>query len=400
MVKSKNSASSEKRKRLNALYRYETLDHIPEQDPVFDRLAALAAQICNVPISYIKLITDDKQYVKASYGIERDDKPGSLGICQYTILQDDILEIRDSYDHELFKKNPKLHGQKNLRFYAGVPLITPDGFKIGTLCLIDTKPGVLSDSQKEALRTLADEIMSRYELNLTRNELKKKNDEKDELIKIVSHDIRNPLAGIISYSELLKEELKDEYFLEMVGNIEKGSESILSIINLMLDSEYVRNQAFIIRNEKVDAEEVTSNVIELYKKMVLRKDQKLDIRMDKQIKANLDSDKWKQIVGNLLNNAIRFTDRGGTISVHLTKTETTKTLLELTITDTGIGIPEQILDDIYSGKESIIRKDTEGKKSSGFGMFLSKKYVSLMKGMINITSKVDVGTEIKVRIPI
>ena len=386
--------------RVKALGKYENLETGIVREKVFDRLAALAALICNAPVSFIKLVGSDKQYVKASFGSEGSTMPRSAGICQYTILQDDILEVRDSLEHELFKKDPALPGPDKLRFYAGVPLRTPEGYKVGTLCVIDKKPGKLSESQKEALRTLADEIISRYELVSVKNLLIEKNAEKDELIKIVSHDIRNPLGGIINFSELLVEELKNPDHLEMVRYIEKGAETILSIISLMLDTDYVRNNAFIVKREAVDVVELTKKVISLFKNVLDRKKQKLIIEMDDQIVGELDKEKWELIVGNLLSNAIRFTSEKGTITIKLTSVVRTKKLLDFTIIDTGMGMSEEMLEDLYTGSESIIRPCTEGKESTGFGMFMAKKYVSLLKGMIKVRSEVGNGTEVNVLIPI
>jgi signal transduction histidine kinase len=386
--------------RIKALRMYENVEEEIIREEVFDRLAALAALICNAPVAFIKLVGHDKQYIKASFGSQGSTMPRSAGICQYTILQDDVLEVRDSLEHELFKQDPDLPGPDKLRFYAGVPLRTPDGYKIGTLCVIDRIPGQLSESQKEALRTLADEIISRYELVLIQNKLSEKNAEKDALIKIVSHDIRNPLGGIISFSEMLANELDNPEHREMLGYIEKGGETILSIINLMLDSDYVRNKAFIVKPEPVDVISLTKKVIDLFKSAVNRKKQNLILEMDDQMEGELDKEKWELIVGNLLSNAIRFTPEEGTITIRLTKQVRTKTLLDFTITDTGIGMSEDMLEEIYSGKESIIRPCTEGKESTGFGMFMAKKYVSLLKGMIKVTSKEGKGTETNVIIPI
>ena len=386
--------------RIKALQMYENVEEEIIREEVFDRLAALAALICNAPIAFIKLVGHDKQFIKASFGSPGSTMPRSAGICQYTILQDDVLEVRDSLEHELFKQDPDLPGPDKLRFYAGVPLRTPAGYKIGTLCVIDRIPGKLSDSQKEALRTLANEIISRYELVLIQNKLSEKNAEKDALIKIVSHDIRNPLGGIISFSEMLANELDNPEHREMLGYIEKGGETILSIINLMLDSDYVRNKAFIVKPEPVDVVSLTKKVIDLFKSAMDRKNQNLILDMEDQMEGELDKEKWELIVGNVLSNAIRFTPEKGTITIKLTKQVRTKILLDFTITDTGIGMSEEMLEEIYSGKESIIRPCTEGQESTGFGMFMAKKYVSLLKGMIKVTSEEGKGTETNVIIPI
>ena len=400
MSKNLKNIPSDEADRVKALERYENIEEGIHREEVFDRLAALAALICNAPVAFIKLVGRDMQYVKASFGSKGSTMPRSAGICQYTILQDDILEIRDSLEHELFKNDPSLPGPDKLRFYAGVPLKTPDGYKVGTLCIIDKTPGVLTESQKEAIKTLADEIISRYELVSLKNQLSEKNAEKDELIKIVSHDIRNPLGGIINFSELLLEELEDADHLEMVKNIEKAGETILSIINLMLDSDHVRNKAFIVKKEPLDVVALTKKVIGLFKNALDKKNQKLIIEMDDQINGELDKDKWELIVGNLLSNAIRFTPNKGAITINLTSVVKTKKLLDFTIKDTGMGMSEDMLEEIYSGKDSIIRPCTEGNESTGFGMFMAKKYVSLMKGMIKVSSEEGEGTVIDVLIPI
>ena len=391
---------SDEADRVKALERYENIEKGIHREEVFDRLAALAALICNAPVAFIKLVGRDKQYVKASFGSKGSTMPRSAGICQYTIMQDDILEIRDSLEHELFKNDPSLPGPDKLRFYAGVPLKTPDGYKVGTLCIIDKTPGVLSESQKEALKTLADEIISRYELILLKNQMSEKNAEKDELIKIVSHDIRNPLGGIINFSELLLEELENADHLEMVKNIEKAGETILSIINLMLDSDHVRNKAFIVKKEPLDVVALTKKVVGLFKNALDKKNQKLIIEMDDQIDGELDKDKWELIVGNLLSNSIRFTPNKGTINIKLTSVVKTKKFLDFTIMDTGMGMSGDLLEEIYSGKDSIIRPCTEGDISTGFGMFMAKKYVSLLKGMMKVSSEEGEGTVVNVLIPI
>tara|TARA_R100001143_G_C3360945_1_gene135553 strand:+ start:13754 stop:14956 length:1203 start_codon:yes stop_codon:yes gene_type:complete len=400
MAEHLKNISANEQNRVKALERYENIEKGIQRDEVFDRLAALAALICNAPVAFIKLVGRDKQYVKASFGSEGSTMPRSAGICQYTIMQDDVLEIRDSLEHEIFKNDPNLPGPDKLRFYAGVPLKTPEGYKVGTLCVIDKTPGKLSDSQKEAIKTLADEIISRYELISVKNLLSEKNAEKDELIKIVSHDIRNPLGGIINFSELLLEELTDPDHIEMVKNIEKGGETILSVINLMLDSDYVRNKAFIVKREPVDVVKLTNKVIDLFRNALDRKNQKLIIQMDEQINGEIDKEMWELIVGNLLSNAKRFTPKNGTITIKLTSVVKTKKLLDFTIKDTGKGMPDDLLEDIYSGKESIIRPCTEGNESTGFGMFMAKKYVSLLKGMIKVSSEEGKGTAINVLIPI
>lgn len=385
--------------RIKALSRYESPDGEPEREEAFDRLAKLAAQICETPIAFINLIGIDKEFKKACYGFEGDTTCRSISFCQHTIMQDDVFEVPDATEDPLFQDNPNVTGSLNLRFYAGIPLKTPDDFNIGTLCLVDHEPKTLTDSQKEALKILADEIVSRFELNALKKKMESRHAEKDELIRIVSHDMRNPLMGVIGFSELLKQETANEEHREMLDYIESAGESMLNIVNVLLNSEYIRNEAFIISRKKADAADLTRKVIDLHRPFALLKKLDMNITVPDEIHCSLDAEKWKQIVGNLLSNAIKFSHTNGRIDLTLTSYTTRRTFLNLKITDKGVGMPEKMVKDIFSGKDSINREGTEGETSTGLGMYIVKKYVSLMKGTIHITSQPGEGTNVEVKIP-
>lgn len=377
--------------RIKALSRYVNPDAEPEREEAFDRLAKLASQICETPIAFINLIGTDKEFKKACYGFEGDTTPRSISFCQHTIMQDDVYEVPDAKKDPLFEHNPNVTGSLNLRFYAGIPLKTPDDFNIGTLCLVGHEPQTLTDSQKEALKILADEIVSRFELNALKKKMETRHAEKDELIRIVSHDMRNPLMGVIGFSELIKQDTDNEEHREMLNYIESAGESMLNIVNVLLNSEYIRNEAFIINRKKADAADLTRKVIDLHRPYALLKNLTLNINMDDQIPCSLDTEKWKQVVGNLFSNAIKFSNPKGRIDLTLTSFKTRRTFLNLKIADNGIGMTSDMIKNIFSGKDSIRREGTEGETSTGLGMYIVKKYVSLMKGTIHITSYIQSG---------
>lgn len=386
--------------RLEALSKYESLDAEPPKEENFDNLAELAAEFCGVPISFVNLITKDKQIPKACYGFDADSMPRTDSFCQYTIMQDEIFEVKDTWVDDLMKNNPNVHGEMKIRYYAGFPLTTPDGYNIGSLCLIDNKPNELTDAQRKALRTISNEIVSRYELNLVRKQLEKRNVEKDELIRIVSHDMRNPLTGILGFSEMLISETGDEEHKEMLQSIQSAGEAMLNIVNVLLDSEYIRNQAFILDNSETDVSKVTQEVVDLHKPFTMMKNQNLSVQIEESLQCKIDREKWKQIVGNLLSNAIKFTPVEGDISLTLQKLDLEKPFIELVVKDSGIGIPEDEKRDLFTGKDSIRRSGTSGEKSTGLGMYIIKKFVNLMGGMLDVQTKVDQGTEFNLKIPI
>ena len=398
-IKEKPVPDSEAR-RIEALAQYESPDSEPDREEAFDRLAKLASQICDVPIAFINLIGRENEYKKACYGFVGETTPRSVSFCDHAIRQNDVFEVSDAVNDPLFKENPNVTGSLGLRFYAGVPLTTQDGFNIGTLCLIGHQPGSLSESQKEALRILSDEIISRYELKSLKEKMEKRNAEKDELIRIVSHDMRNPLTGIIGFSELMQQETGNDEHREMLEYIETAGESMLNIVNVLLNSEYIRNEAFIINKREANASELTQNVIDLHKPFALMKNLDMDVQMEEDIICNLDAEKWKQIVGNLLNNAIKFSHPDDQIKLSLTTFIKRKPFLLLKITDKGIGISDEMIQNLFSGKDSIRREGTNGEESTGLGMYIVKKYVSLMGGTISISSTQGSGTQVTVQIPV
>jgi PAS domain S-box-containing protein len=143
--------------RLQALKDYQILNSLSEQE--YDRITALASIICEVPISLISLLDEDRQWFKSKVGIEVDHTARELAFCQYTIMGDTLLEVPDATEDVRFKDSPFVQQDPHIRFYAGYPLIDPAGFKLGTLCVVDHKPRQLSPAQKAALQLLSQEVM-------------------------------------------------------------------------------------------------------------------------------------------------------------------------------------------------------------------------------------------------
>jgi PAS domain S-box-containing protein len=148
--------------RLEALRSYAALDTASEE--AFEDLVGLAAEICGTPISLISLIDENRQWFKAATGTDLKETARGDSICAHTILEKGLFEVRDTTQHPIFRANPYVAGEPGLRFYAGVPLETPQGLPIGTLCVLDTVPRELTPGQRKALGVLAREVMAQLEL--------------------------------------------------------------------------------------------------------------------------------------------------------------------------------------------------------------------------------------------
>jgi GAF domain-containing protein len=163
------------KKRLKVLWQYEVLDTVPEE--VFDDLTELAARICEAPIALISLVDEDRQWFKSRVGIDVNQTSRDISFCTYAITQPDLFIVPDATLDKRFAENPLVTSEPKIRFYAGAPLITPDGYALGTLCVIDKVPRELRSAQKQALRILAHHVVSQLELRRRSRELGNARDE-------------------------------------------------------------------------------------------------------------------------------------------------------------------------------------------------------------------------------
>ena len=138
--------------RLQALLDLQILD-TPEEE-AFDDLTRLAALICETPIALVSLVDDQRQWFKSRVGLDARETPREQAFCTHAILGAEIFEVPDPLDDPRFRDNPLVTGAPHIRFYAGMPVSSPDGQRIGTLCVIDRQPRQLSPAQREALQRL------------------------------------------------------------------------------------------------------------------------------------------------------------------------------------------------------------------------------------------------------
>lgn len=143
--------------RLKELLSYNILDTPYEED--FNGLVELISIICESPIAIISMIDDKRQWYKAKIGIDRTEVSRQESFCRHTLLQDCLVEIPDARLDERVNHSPHVTAQDGIRFYAGIPLKTSNGFNIGTVCVVDTIPKHLTSSQKKALQLLTDQAM-------------------------------------------------------------------------------------------------------------------------------------------------------------------------------------------------------------------------------------------------
>jgi diguanylate cyclase (GGDEF)-like protein/PAS domain S-box-containing protein len=157
-----DKAEPDEQGRLNSLKSYAILDSPPEAD--FDALARMAAQICETPIATVTLVDERRQWFKSVVGLDLKETDRAIAFCAHAICGRDLLVVPDARQHRLFARNPLVTGEPGLRFYAAMPLLTADGFALGTMAVMDRVPRALGDKQFTALKTIARQVMVLLEL--------------------------------------------------------------------------------------------------------------------------------------------------------------------------------------------------------------------------------------------
>jgi diguanylate cyclase (GGDEF)-like protein len=191
--------------RLAKLQSYHILDTLAE--PVYDDIVELAAQICQVPTALISLIDANRQWFKARVGLSVSETPRKVAFCNFTIEQSELLIVEDAHRDPRFKQNPLVTGNPHIRFYAGAPLITPDGHSLGSLCVIDFKPRRLSSAQLRGLTVLSRQVVTQMELSRQARQLKSSNEHLEERVKERTATLTSALHRLLkAQKQLVKRE--------------------------------------------------------------------------------------------------------------------------------------------------------------------------------------------------
>ncbi|MCI9843499.1 ATP-binding protein [Flavobacterium pectinovorum] len=386
--------------RLAALKRYNILDTLP--DHVFNDATKLVSYICGVPIAHISFIDESRQWFKSEIGIGVSEVPREISFCQYTIMETKMVEIPDTLLNDRFKEDPNVTGGFKVRFYAGIPLTTPDGYNIGTICAIDHVSKELNENQRNALSIIAKHVINQLELSTKNIELnaQKKIAEravlvKDSFLANMSHEIRTPLNAIIGFTDLLAQTKLDNIQRDYIDSVQIAGENLLLIINDILDLSKIESGNLTIDEHPFNLKKTLKHVYNLLKVKV-HKDVEFNLFLDAELPENVigDQGRLNQILVNLAGNALKFTEDGEvTISVKKVSETTDNYSLRFSVKDTGIGIQEDKLKTIFERFTQAEESTTRKFGGTGLGLNIVKQLVELQNAEIHVKSKQGRGSE-------
>jgi signal transduction histidine kinase len=389
--------------RLQELYRLEILD--TEAENQYDEVVALASQICKVPISLISLVDVNRQWFKAKLGVLETETPREVSFCAHMLAQDtELLQVPDAHLDERFSENPLVTSAPNIRFYAGVPLVTSNGYKLGSLCVIDRKPNSINEDQAYALRVLSNQIMRMIELKVKNKEIEEQkkhieqqNKIQQKMLSIIAHDVRSPLASIRQALEMELDDFSKEERQMIIGELQSQVTTTLNLLNNLVDwgSEQILGT--------VNKNKIATNLYELVATEIPNfllaanfKNNTIVNNIHQQLMVYTNPSMLLFVLRNLVTNALKFTENGCiTLNGNIENN-----LIHLSVSDTGIGMSEAAIDNLLNKKLSKTTIGTKEEKGSGLGLLLAQDFIALLKGSISIESTVGKGTTVHMYFPV
>lgn len=375
----------------------EQLELLPlTQEDSYDNITRLASYICKVPVSLITLIGDKKQYFKSKVGTDRTEAERNISHCAHAIIHpDELLEINDTREDPRFKNNPYTLSDPPLLFYAGMPLKSGDGSVLGTLCVLDTAPRTLEEEQRAAMKSLAKQVENLFELrgqNLNlrkvKDELKKRNNQLKDFAGTVSHDMKMPLANIIITSDLLKVKYGDKFDeqgKEYLNYLKNSSFKLSNYINSILE-HYESDSLTEKIIEEFDIHDLLEEIIDL---LNINYDCVINLPEENKI-LNCNRIALEQIFMNLIGNSLKYNEKEQ-IEIDVT-CEEDQDYYYFSITDNGIGIPEDKQEEIFKLFTVLAAQDRTGNRGNGIGLSTVKNLIKSLEGEISVKSKVNEGT--------
>jgi signal transduction histidine kinase len=415
--------------RLETLQRFEILDTGAEAE--FDDFTRLAARICGTPVAQITFVDKDRLWYKSNFGVDIQEVPREIGFCAHTILGADIFEVPDTSTDDRFLDNPLVTARPGVRFYAGAPLVAPDGTGIGSLCVLDVAPKALSDHQRDALEALSRQVVRQLELRiavkrerivneqlsqaaaqlrevngtlemlvaersaeLTDAEHRLRQSQKVETIGMlasgIAHDFNNLLTVINGTAELAASRLPShdpaQRDLEDIATVGKQAAALTRQLLTFSRSRPARPTRFDMNASVTGLQSLLSRLI--------GKNVSVTVQTSSvALPVLADPAQMDQVLLNLAVNARDAMPDGGRL--HIETRRASSGDAELVVSDTGVGMDEatraRVFEPFFTTKEP--------GKGTGLGLATVQSIVQQAGGSIDVTSAPGRGTTFVVRLP-
>jgi signal transduction histidine kinase len=383
--------------RLAAVRRYRILD-TPE-DGTFDRIAALAARVFDVPIAIVSIVDERRIWFKAHHGLEVQEIGRDPGLCASAILQDDPWIVSDARHDPRTLANPLVAGDFGLQFYAGMPLTTADGHNLGTICVIDREPREVSDGEQDTLRDLARIVIDELELRLAAlREEERLSQARTDFVTVTSHELRTPVTAVHGAARSLRRtDLSDEQRDTLLGVIDTESERLAHLIEDILLADSLDRGRPALRPERVDPAELARSVMTArHAHAIEPREIRLEAPEPGTLSVETDRQKLQQVLDNLLDNAIKYSPASEPVQLVVTGSTTA---VRFEVSDRGVGIPAGDAEHIFEKFHRLDPEQTQSAGGTGLGLFIARRLTDELGGRIGLEPNGERGTTFFVELP-
>jgi signal transduction histidine kinase len=369
--------------RLEALEDTRLLDSLPEES--YDRFTRLACQILNAEISLISLVAETRQFFKSAQGLGEPLKTTrendiSYSFCRYVVEGGAPFIVEDAVSDPRVSQNPAVT-ELGIAAYLGIPISSPDGCILGSLCAVGTTPRIWSDHDLSNLSDLANAVSREIELSeqsvVFQNTLKRLESSTQGLerdLRSTVHDLRTPAGAISSCLELisLNDDARSQETLELLEICQESTASLLDMLQQLLINGHLKaSQGQMLNIQSISASLILRRVARVTRTMANEAKVKLDLTWpDELIHLKVDERLIERVFLNLITNAIKFSPAGGTVKIRMERAGTAdEPLCRITVTDEGPGVPDGEKKLIF--KEFATGSTTSGHAQTSFGIGLA-----------------------------
>ncbi len=386
--------------RINALLQFAILDTTPERE--YDEITLLASEICQAPISSIGFIDQNRQVLKSNRGLTYVS-PREDTFCNHAISKpQEILVVPDSRQDPRFSDHPAVLNEPNVIFYVGVPLVTTDGYAIGTICVVDNKPRELTQKQLDLLKALANQVMKLLDLRKNNMELasigkqlreramelQDANKELESFNYTVSHDLQSPLRSINGFSKFLLKGYSDKLDAEGKEFLLHISSSALRMNDLIRDLlQFSKLGKVPLTKTEVEMNALVSEVVN--EVQLEKRNEKAQVKLQALKPVMADRGLLKQVWVNLISNAFKYSSKKDEPIVEIGMTEINNESVYF-VKDNGAGFNMEACNEKLFGifQRMHTADDFEG---TGVGLSTVQRIVNRHGGKIWAEAKVNEG---------
>jgi signal transduction histidine kinase len=379
--------------RLEKLREYQILDtHIED---TFDKIALLALQIFNTPSAFITFVDTDRVFLKSNLSqipfteVDRGESLSSLAI-----LNDDVTYFNDINDVPFLADNSLVSLEAGVRFFAGAPLKSPEGYNVGAICVGDSVARTVTPQQLDMLKTLAKIVIDKLENRLR---YRKTIESQINLMNIALHEIKNPLASINLANDIIKKDISTAE--KMTGLIRTSVRRIQTKLSDLLKQSELEEKELVLSIEEVDMKELFNRVLNNFELLAQRKKQVIELECDELLPIlQADKAKLSDVLHNLVSNAIKYSYQGSVIKVIAREIHG---CVQIEVKDEGQGLNQEDVSKLFTKFAKLSSKPTGKETSNGLGLSITKSLVELHNGTIEALSQgKDKGTSFIVSLPI